>query len=145
MLFHKFTIDERSRETSMSVSLIWLVLTQLSLAVVLFYRSEFLGQPDAQILDFKIILGISLIGYFLSQALLGGALPSPTIKGGIVLYVLLTFMICLVSLLVHGWPAADEWATTWLPALVGPAVLIGGYMFALFLGNWFLDRRMDNS
>ena len=74
---------------------------------------------------------------------LGGVMPIPTWKGAIVSYVVLTATITVVCLVIYGWPTPAEWADTWLPALLGPAILIGGYMIVARLGHWRIERQLD--
>lgn len=143
MLFHPMVIDERKQSTARYAAAIWLGVTQLLLAGAVFYRLYVLGQPDEQIRDFQMVLAISLFGYAGMQLFLGGVMPIPTWKGAIVSYVVLTATITAVCLAIYDWPAPAEWADTWLPALLGPAILIGGYMIVARLGHWRIERQLD--
>lgn len=143
MLFHKMIMDERTRSTTQHAAAIWLGVTQVLLAGVIFYRLYLLGQPDEQLRDFQAVLGISIFGYLLITAYIGGVLPTPTWKGAALMYVILVLAITVISVLVHGWPASDEWSSTWLPALAGPAILIGVYTFALRFGHWRTERKIN--
>ena len=143
MLFHRLQIDERTQSTTRYAAAIWLGVTQLLLVGVIFYRLYVLGQPDEEIRDFQAVLGISLFGYLGLQLYLGGVIPVPTWKGAIVSYVVLTGAIIAVCLAIYGWPQIDEWANTWLPALLGPAILIGGYMIVARLGRRRIERQLE--
>lgn len=144
MLFHAMKIDERKQATTRSAAAIWLGVTQLLLVGVIFYRLYVLGQPDEQIRDFQVVLAISVFGYLALQLFLGGVMPIPTWKGAIASYALLTGAIVVVCLAVYGWPRWDEWTSTWLPALVGPAVLIGAYMGIARLGYRRIEQQLDS-
>lgn len=143
MLFHKIEADERTRSSTGQAAAIWLGVTQVLLAGVIFYRLYVLGQPDEQLRDFQAVLAVSLFGYLFIVAALGGVLPVPTWKGAFLIYGVLALVITVVSVAMHGWPAADEWASTWLPALTGPALLIGAYILAVRFGHWLLERRIE--
>ena len=68
----KHSIDERSRAAAGHAAGIWLGVTQVLLAGVVFYRLYVLGQPDEEIRDFQAVLGISLFGFIALQLFLGG-------------------------------------------------------------------------
>lgn len=143
MLFHKLQIDERTRSSTRYAAAIWLGVTQLLLVGVIFFRLYILGQPDEEIRDFQAVLAISLFGYAGLQLFLGGVMPMPTWKGAVVSYLALTGLITGVCLAIYGWPRPEEWADTWLPALLGPAILIGAYMFIARLGQWRIERQLE--
>jgi len=143
MLFHKLALDERTRSNTRYAAAIWLGVTQVLLAGVLFYRLYVLGQPDEQLSDFRAVLAISIFGYIALQLILGGVMPVPTLRGAIVSYAVLTIVIVVVCLLIYGWPASSEWSRTWLPALLGPALIVGAYALVARLGQWRIDRQIE--
>jgi phosphoglycerol transferase MdoB-like AlkP superfamily enzyme len=143
MLFHPLQIDERTQSTARFAAAIWLGITQLLLVGVIFYRLYVLGQPDEEIRDFQAVLAISLFGYLALQLFLGGIMPVPTWKGALFSYGLLAGAIAAVSLAMHGWPRPNEWRTTWLPGLLGPALLIGAYVLVARLGRWRVERQLE--
>ncbi len=142
MLFHRLIADERTRSGAQLAAALWLGVTQVLLAGVVFYRLYVLGQPDEQLRDFQAVLAISIFGYLFLAAYFGGILPVPTWKGAVVMYAVLVSLIAVVSVAMHGWPAPEDWASTWLPALAGPALLIGLYTAALRFGHWRTERRI---
>ena len=143
MLFQPLQIDERTRSTTRYAAAIWLGVTQVLLAGVVFYRLYVMGQPDEEIRDFQSVLAISLFGYAALQLFLGGVMPVPTWKGAVVSYLVLTALVSGVCLAIYGWPQPAEWADTWLPALLGPALLIGAYMLVARLGQWRIERQLE--
>ena len=143
MLFKKHKIDERVRSSVGRAAAIWLGVTQILLAGVIFYRLYVTGQPDSEIRDFQAVLAISLLGHMALQLFLGGILPVPTKKGLLVAYLVLAGVIAGVCLLMYGVPAASEWKSTWLPALVGPALFVGFYWLLARLGKWRVDRLIQ--
>ena len=86
MFFQQLQTDERLRSSTRYAAAIWLGVTQVLLAGVVFYRLYVLGQPDEQIRDFQTVLAISIFGYLALQLFLGGVMPVPTWKGAIVMY-----------------------------------------------------------
>jgi len=143
MLFHKLALDERTRSNSRYAAAVWLGVTQVLFSGVVFYRLYVLGQPDEQIGDFRAVLAISIFGYIVLQLFLGGVMPVPTWRGAIVSYLVLTGAIVVVCLWIYGWPDASEWANTWLPATLGPALFIGAYALVARLGQWRIDRQIE--
>ena len=143
MLIHPLEVDERTRSTARFAAAIWLGVTQLLLVGVIFYRLYVLGQPDEEIRDFQAVLAISLFGYLGLQLYLGGVMPVPTWKGALAVYIVLTGAVTGTCLAIYGWPQPGEWRITWLPALVGPALLIAAYVIVARLGRWRIDRQLE--
>ena len=141
--FQEMRIDERNRSTTRYVATIWLGVTQVLLAGVMFYRLYILGQPDEQIRDFQAVLGVSIFGHLALQLFLGGAMPIPILRGALLSYLVLTFFIVTGCLIIYGWPQPSEWTNTWLPALLGPALLIGVYVLTARVGQWRIERQID--
>ncbi|MDH3622089.1 MAG: hypothetical protein OER91_14415 [Gammaproteobacteria bacterium] len=143
MLFQNQVHDERARSNTRYAAAIWLGVTQILLASVVFYRLYVLGQPDEEIRDFQAVLAVSIFGYLGLQLFLGGVMPIPTWRGAIVAYLVLTAAIVTGCLFFYGWPAASEWSNTWLPATLGPALFVGAYAAAARLGQWRIDRQIE--
>ena len=136
-------IDERSRANTRYAAAIWLGVTQVLLAGVVFYRLYVLGQPDEEIRDFQAVLAISLFGYIALQLYLGGVLPVPTLKGAVIGYLVLMGLVVGGCLLIYGVPPAEDWASTWLPATLGPAIIVGLYYLVAWLGRRRVDRQIS--
>ncbi len=143
MLFKTLVQDERAQSNTRYAAAIWLGVTQVLLAGVVFYRLYVLGQPDEQISDFRAVLAISIFGYLALQLVLGGVMPILTLKSAVISYVLLTTAIVVGCLLIYGWPESSEWTSTWLPATLGPALFIGAYALVARLGQWRIDRQIE--
>jgi hypothetical protein len=139
MLFKKRVIDERVRNTVGRWSVAWLGVTQVMLFGVLFYRLYVLGQPDEQLNDFRVVLGVSVLGGLALHLYLGGLLPVLTWKGALAAYSVLAGAVAGVSLGVHGVPRPDEWMSTWLPGLVG------FYWLVAYLGERRIERMIEDS
>jgi hypothetical protein len=135
-------IDERTRSNTRYAAAIWLGVTQVLLAGVVLYRVYVLGQPDEQIRDFQAVLAISIFGYVALQLLLGGVMPIPTWRGAVAAYAALATLITTVCLAIYGWPEPSEWANTWLPTLLGPALLVGGYAFFAWMGKKRIESQI---
>ncbi|MEZ4386957.1 MAG: hypothetical protein R3D98_05165 [Candidatus Krumholzibacteriia bacterium] len=140
MLFETYQRDERTRAQAGQAAGLWLGATQILLMGVIVYRLYVLGQPDEQLRDFQVVMGVSLFGNILTQLFLGGLLPVPTWKGMIVAYVILSGAIVGVCLAVYGVPAVTDWPRTWLPTLAGPAILLAVYRLVAWLGKRRIDR-----
>lgn len=143
MLFERLKIDERMRSNARYAAAIWLGVTQVLLAGVVFYRLYVLGQPDSEIRDFQFVLAVSLFGYIGLQLYLGGVFPVPTWRGILVGYFILMGLVVGGSLLIHGVPPKEDWANTWLPALLGPALIVGLYYLVAWLGKRRVERKIE--
>ena len=144
MVVNSTNVDERTRSNTRYAAAIWLGVTQVLLAGVIFYRLYVIGQPDREIQDFQAVLMISIFGYLALQLYFGGVMPVPTWRGAIAAYLLLTTCIVTGCLIIYGLPPAEDWANTWLPAVLGPALLVCGYAIVARLGQWRIDRQIEN-
>ena len=143
MLFQTTKFDERTESNTRYAAALWLGVTQILLAGVLFYRLYVLGPPDEEIRDFKAVFGISIFGGLALQLFLGGVLHALTWRGALAAYATLTSFVVAGCLVVYGWPQPAEWANTWLPALLGPALIIGAYALVARLGQWRIERQIE--
>lgn len=141
-LFERMTIDERTRGNAGHAAGIVLGITQILLTGVIFYRLYILGQPDSELRDFQAVLAISLIGYIGLQLYLGGLFPVPTPKGALVAYLGLMGLVTGGCLLIYGVPPISDWKSTWLPTLLGPAIIVAVYYLVAWLGRRRLERLM---
>lgn len=142
MFAMKNRIDERSRLNTAQAAAIWLGVTQVLLAGVIFFRLYVLGQPDEEIRDFQAVLAISLFGFMAMQLFFGGVLPVLGWKALLVAYLVLAAVITGVCLAIYGWPDASDWANTWLPTLLGPAILVVAYAVIARAGQWRTEREI---
>ncbi len=140
MLFEKTERDERTFAAGGRVAGIWLGVTHILLAGVIFYRLYILGQPDEELRDFQTVFAISLFGHMLTQLFLGGLLPVPTWRGMVVCYLTLAGVIAAVCLAIYGVPEASQWHSTWLPTFLGPAILLGLYRLTAWLGRRRIEK-----
>jgi hypothetical protein len=143
-LFQKLTIDERTRGNAGHAAGIILGITQILLAGVLFFRLYILGQPDSEVRDIQAVLAISIFGYIALQLYLGGMFPVPTPRGAVIVYLALMALVTGGCLLIYGVPPISDWTSTWLPALLGPAIVVGVYYFVAWLGRRRLERQIGN-
>jgi hypothetical protein len=141
-MFNRLNVDERSRQTATRTAYFFLHVTQLLLAGVLFYRLYVTGQPDGELRDFQLVLGFSIFGYLGTQLYLGGILPVLNLKGALTAYGILVAAVAGISLLIHGVPPLSDWSTTWLPAFLGPAILVGLYALLAWLGKRRIERQI---
>ena len=72
MFQEMFAGDERSHQINGMIAQVFLGLTQIFLAAILFYRLYVLGQPDAQLNDLRLLLAFSIFGYIAARLFFGG-------------------------------------------------------------------------
>ena len=133
-------IDERSELISGNISFIFLGFTQAGLLIAIFAQRYILQRPPAYYNDLAIVLGLSLVGYWMTSFYLGGVLPVLSIRSIIGAYIIFVLMIAVPYSLIRGLPEVNEWIRWALVIFGGPAVLIGGYSIAAYYGNKRLER-----
>ena len=133
-------LDERSEFISGKLSFIFLGLTQAGMLIAIFLQRYLFQRPPAYYNDIAIILGISIIGYWLTSLFLGGVLPELSAKSIIGSYIIYVLSIAVPYTLIRGFPDQDEWIRWMLVIFGGPAVLIGGYGVVAALGKRRLNR-----
>ncbi|MCA9931556.1 MAG: hypothetical protein KC419_23885 [Anaerolineales bacterium] len=136
--------DERSQMVAGQSAMIALGLTQTALGVVLLVRLYVLDQPDAELRDIQMVLLGSIVGYFALRSFLGGIMPVPTWKQALLAYVGMFVFLFVVLSLWFGLPQLQDWSTTILPTLVGPAIIVGGYWLIAALGKQRVEQGIDN-
>ena len=139
---NKIQMDERTTQVSARVGQIVLSLTQLALAGVILFRVYALGQPESDIADFQVILGLSLVGNLFGMLYFGGYLPVLSLKGALRLYIAAVLILAVPLVIIYGWPRPVEWANTLLPVLLGPALMVGLYFWVARLGQKRLEKMI---
>lgn len=144
MFQEMFAGDERSHTINGMIAQVFLGLTQIFLAAILFYRLYVVGQPDSELNDIRLLLAFSIFGYIAARLFYGGILPELSWKPALIAYTSLAGLITVVCLLIYGWPAPADWAVTWLPALLGPAIIVGLYALVAYLGQRRVEREISD-
>ena len=137
-------IDERTEFISGRLSFIFLGLTQAGMLIAIVIQRYSFQRPPAYYNDVAIILGISIIGYWMTSFYLGGVLPELSTKAIIGSYVIYVLSIAIPYTLIRGFPNQGEWVRWILVIFGGPAVLTGGYSVVAALGKRRLDRLTTN-
>lgn len=135
-------IDERSQQVAGQSATVMLGLTQVALGVVLLVRLYVFDQPDAELRDFQWVLLGSIVGYFALRSFLGGIMPVPTMKQAVLAYVAMVVFLFVVLSLWLGLPDLSEWTNNVLPAILGPAIIVGGYWLIAALGKRRVEREI---
>ena len=135
-------IDERSQVVAGQSAMIMLGLTQVALGAVLMIRLYVFDQPDAELRDIQWVLLGSIVGYFALRSFLGGIMPVPTMKQAILAYLSMTVFLFVVLSLWLGLPDLSDWTNNVLPAILGPAIIVGGYWLIAALGKRRVEREI---
>lgn len=135
-------IDERSQQVAGQSATVMLGLTQVALGVVLLVRLYVFDQPDAELRDFQWVLLGSIVGYFALRSFLGGIMPVPTMKQAVLAYLGMTLFLFVVLSVWLGLPDLADWTNNVLPAILGPAVIVGGYWLIAALGKRRVEREI---
>ena len=135
-------IDERSQVVAGQSAMIMLGLTQVALGVVLMVRLYVFDQPDAELRDIQWVLLGSIVGYFALRSFLGGIMPVPTMKQAALAYLGMTVFLFVVLSLWLGLPDLADWTNNVLPAILGPAIIVGGYWLIAALGKRRVEREI---
>ena len=135
-------IDERSQVVAGQSAMIMLGLTQVALGAVLMIRLYVFDQPDAELRDIQWVLLGSIVGYFALRSFLGGIMPVPTMKQALLAYLGMTVFLFVVLSLWLGLPDLSDWTNNVLPAILGPAIIVGGYWLIAALGKRRVEREI---
>lgn len=133
-------IDERSEAVSGKIAFLFLGITQAGLLIGIILQRYLLDRPPLYYNDLAILLGLSVVGFWISNLLFGGVIPPLTPRSVAGAYLLLVFMIAVPYLLLRGLPDGSAWQRWLLVILGGPALLIAVYAGSSFLGRKRLDR-----
>ena len=132
--------DERSDNVTGKLALIFLSLTQAGLFFLIVYQRYIQDRPPVYYNDLAVIFAISVVGYWMVSFYLGGLLPEISTRTILVIYLGLVALIALPYTLIRGLPDRDLLATWFLVIFGGPALLVGGYSLAAYLGKKRLDQ-----
>ena len=138
----RFHVDERTIGLAGKVAAIWLPLTQLGLLAVVLYRAYVLEQPDSQLNDLRLLLGVSVFGHIGTSLFFGGYFPALKLRTLLVVYLALVVLLFVMLSIWLGLPDLDNWTDTILPVIVGPAILVGLYGGIAFLGQKRVEREI---
>ena len=137
-----YPTDERMVVISGKIAIVFLVFTQMALLGSILYRRYGLHQSNADYADIQIILLISVFGYIAARLYFGAVLPKLSIGKLVKIYIGLVIGLFVVLSLWLGLPSLENWTTTLLPVLLGPAILVTLYWFLAFLGNRRIEKTI---
>jgi len=135
--------DERTEQIAGRSAAIALGLTQVALCATLLIRLYVHDQPDAEVRDLQLVLFGSIFVYFALRSFLGGIMPVPTWRQALVAYAILTAVLFVILSLWLGLPDLSEWTTNILPAVLGPAIIVGAYWLVAALGKRYAERGLE--
>jgi len=135
-----YPTDERMVAISGKIAIVFLVFTQMALLGSILYRHFGLGQSEANYSDLRIILLISVFGYIAVRLYFGAVLPKLSIGKLVRIYIGLVVGLFVVLSIWMGLPSFENWTNTLLPVLLGPAILVGLYLFFAYWGNRRLEK-----
>lgn len=136
--------DERLVGTATKIASVLLPLTQLALLFAVLYRAYVLKQPGHEYNDLRIILGVSVFGYIGAMLFWGGTFPLLKARTLFTIYAALVIGLFAVLSAIYGLPTLENWTTTLLPVLVGPAILVGLYAAVAHAGQRRIEREISS-
>ena len=136
--------DERLVGTAAKIASVLLPLTQLALLFAVLYRAYVLKQPDHEYNDLRIILGMSVFGTIGAVLFWGGFFSLPKARTLFILYAALVIGLFAVLSAIYGLPTSENWTTTLLPVLVGPAILVGLYAAVAHMGQRRIEKEISS-
>lgn len=117
-----YPTDERMVAISGKIAIVFLVFTQMALLGSILYRRIGLDQNEADYVDLRIILLISVFGYIATRLYFGAVLPKLSIRKLVNIYFSLVVVLFVVLSIWLGLPSLENWTNTLLPVLLGPAL-----------------------
>ncbi len=131
-------IDERIERMNGQVSFLFLLLTQIGLGGILFYKRYIQGLPTNETITIAWLLGLSIGGYWTLRLYLSGILPLVSFRNLLMIYLIAVALITVPTYLIHGLPEPERWYEVLYP-FIGVAVVLGLY----FLVSYFGKRRLE--
>jgi hypothetical protein len=134
--------DERLVGTATKIAAVMLPLTQLTLLVAVLYRAYVLKQADHEYADLRIVLGVSVFGTIGALLFWVGSFPLLKARTLFMVYAALAIGLFAVLSAIYGLPTLENWTTTLLPVLVGPAILVGLYAAVAYVGQRRIEKEI---
>jgi len=131
-------IDERIERMNGQVSFVFLLVTQIGLGGILFYKRYIQNLPTSETNLLAWLLGLSIGGYWALRLYLNGILPLVSFRKLLVIYLISVALINIPTYLIHGMPEPERWYEA-LYSFIGVAVVLGLY----FLVSYFGKRRLE--
>lgn len=131
-------MDERTERINGQVSFYFLLLTQVGLGGILYYKRYVQGLPTSETMALAWLLGLSAGGYWAFRLYLSGILPVLSFKKLLVIYLVAVALISVPTYFIHGLPEPERWYEVLFP-FIGVAVVVGFY----FLVSYFGKRRLE--
>jgi hypothetical protein len=132
-------VDERTEQINGQVSFLFLMLTQIVLVGVIFYKRYILGLPASEYDELNWVVGFSMGGYWAARLYLSGILPVISVKQMVVIYFAAVAFISIPTYFIHGLPAPDRWYEVLYP-FIGVAVLLLLYSLVAYFGKQRLEK-----
>ena len=136
-------IDERIERLNGQVSFLFLHLTQIGLAGILFYKRYMLGLPTSETNSLAWLLGLSIGGYWSLRLYLSGILPVVSFRKLLMIYLVAVAFITIPTYLIHGLPEPERWYEVLYP-FIGVAVVLGLYFLVSYFGKQQLEKYLSS-
>ncbi len=136
-------LDERTQRLNGQISFYVLMLTHLVLGSTIFYLRYIRNLDVEYYQTFSFILLGSILAYWAARLYTAGILPVISWGALLGIYVALVLVIAIPSALIHGLPTTQNWTTTILPALLGPAIVVVAYWLIAYFGKRRLDKEIS--
>jgi len=140
----KQAIDERTELINGKVSAVVLFSTQAAFALAIAYMRYIQHLDTSYTGIFATILLASMGIYWGFRLYLSGALPVFPLRIYIAKYLAIVAVIVIPSGLIHGWPTAQNWTSTILPAATIPAIAIFLFWLIAFLGKRRIEQQIQD-
>jgi hypothetical protein len=140
----KQAIDERTELINGKVSAVVLLSTQVALALAIFYKRYIQHLDTSYTGAFSTILIVSMGIYWGFRLYLSGALPVLPLRVYIAKYFAIVAVIVIPSGIIHGWPTAQNWTNTILPAATVPAIVVFLIWLIAFLGKRRIEKQIQD-
>jgi hypothetical protein len=137
-------MDERKEWVAGKISGIVLGITQVALGLSVLYRAYFLNQTTNEFGDIVVIMLLSIGANIFASLYYGGFYPVLKIRTLVYIYLGLVLTIAGVATAKHGPPDLSEWYNNILPALLGPALILGLYHWVAKMGEKRLNQHLED-
>ena len=134
-------VDERTERINGQVSFFILMLTQIALVGIIFFKRYVAGLPASDYDELNWIVGFSMGGYWAARLYFSGILPVISVKKMVVIYFSVVAFIAIPTYFIHGLPASDRWYEVLYP-FIGVAVILMLYTLVAYYGKKRLEREI---
>jgi hypothetical protein len=136
-------VDERIERLNGQVSFFFLMITQVAMGGIIFFKRYVLGLPTSANSELLWLLALSAGGYWTSRLYFDGSLPVISLRNTILIYLGLVALVCVPTYLIHGLPIPERWYEVLYP-FIGVGIALAVYSLLAYFGKRRLEKMISS-